>query len=880
MPLKNDWQNGDLFTPAAANDMANVVNAFGPPTATGQAVVTAASAAAARTTLGAANRAQVYYAKDHGVIADGTTNDLTALNSLITTVSTAGGGVVLLPIGTVKVNGQVAMAANVTLRGHGWQSVILLGATAADAGVVNIGAGDNNVVIEDLKIDANRAAFTTEINSGIWGSGGGYENILVRNVWVTGPTYNGITFLGSSTRASLSRNIRIVDCLVTNCGYSPILIQDGVDQCWIDRCTVRDYGKGPTAGVGITVGRFAYDCQITNCVIDGTDNPHAEAHGISLDTPYGKTNCSGNTIINCEGYGIEVGHVVNGSVCNNTIIGGARNAIALTSTLLASATSIRSNVGVTIAGNTIDGTDGSGIAVVYNNSTSGQDCPASATLARSTAYTAAVTNRVLDGRRLYECTTSGTTAASKPAAFGTSATGDTITDGTSVWTDRGNTNAQIAIAGNVIRNVGEVGVYLNYCHLVAVTGNVITDTGLSGIKAEATANMYSISANEIQGCNSTASAGHGGLVMVGYTGAPHVVKSSNNRVGNSGVINMQAVDSLTSARIDDRFLANSTTPTVAFGGVFVTQNTGATTITALSNANSVEGRTVTVRVNDAFTTFQHSSSGTNTMRLLGAVNFAAPSGTDVTFSWEKRTTQWIEVARSTGLPLASVASSTSTALGVGSLELGHASDTTLTRSTAGRVAVEGVDLVTLSAAQTMTNKTLTSPKVDALYDTGGAPAIALAATASGVNYLTVTGSAAAGASTSISATGTDSSVAVNVFTKGTGAINMRSSTNGVVLQALPVASGVNYVQVSNATTGNPAKVSAVGSDASIGINLVPKGAGQVQIDGNTASARVSVPASATSAGKPGQWSADSSYIYKYIGDGTTHSWVRAAAAAW
>jgi len=29
MTLKNDWANGDLFTPAAANDMANIVNAFG-----------------------------------------------------------------------------------------------------------------------------------------------------------------------------------------------------------------------------------------------------------------------------------------------------------------------------------------------------------------------------------------------------------------------------------------------------------------------------------------------------------------------------------------------------------------------------------------------------------------------------------------------------------------------------------------------------------------------------------------------------------------------------------------------------------------------------------------------------------------------------------
>lgn len=43
----------------------------------------------------------------------------------------------------------------------------------------------------------------------------------------------------------------------------------------------------------------------------------------------------------------------------------------------------------------------------------------------------------------------------------------------------------------------------------------------------------------------------------------------------------------------------------------------------------------------------------------------------------------------TGLPVSGIAASTSTALGVGSLELGHASDTTLSRSSAGDVAVEG-----------------------------------------------------------------------------------------------------------------------------------------------------------------------------------------------
>ena len=57
MPLKNDWQNGDLFTPAAANDMANAVN----------------------------NVNIVFNVKDYGVTGDGTTNDRAAIQSVVTT---------------------------------------------------------------------------------------------------------------------------------------------------------------------------------------------------------------------------------------------------------------------------------------------------------------------------------------------------------------------------------------------------------------------------------------------------------------------------------------------------------------------------------------------------------------------------------------------------------------------------------------------------------------------------------------------------------------------------------------------------------------------------------------------------------------------------
>jgi hypothetical protein len=63
----------------------------------------------------------------------------------------------------------------------------------------------------------------------------------------------------------------------------------------------------------------------------------------------------------------------------------------------------------------------------------------------------------------------------------------------------------------------------------------------------------------------------------------------------------------------------------------------------------------------------------------------------------------------TGLPVSGITSSTSTALGVGSVELGHASDTTLSRSAAGKLAVEGVDvLLNGGALGTPSSATLTN----------------------------------------------------------------------------------------------------------------------------------------------------------------------------
>lgn len=65
-----------------------------------------------------------------------------------------------------------------------------------------------------------------------------------------------------------------------------------------------------------------------------------------------------------------------------------------------------------------------------------------------------------------------------------------------------------------------------------------------------------------------------------------------------------------------------------------------------------------------------------------------------------------------GLPISGLVASTSASIGVGSIELGHASDTTIARSAAGAVTIEGVLIVTETNTATITNKTLTTPVIN------------------------------------------------------------------------------------------------------------------------------------------------------------------------
>ena len=99
----------------------------------------------------------------------------------------------------------------------------------------------------------------------------------------------------------------------------------------------------------------------------------------------------------------------------------------------------------------------------------------------------------------------------------------------------------------------------------------------------------------------------------------------------------------------------------------------------------------------------------------------------------------------------------------------------------------GVGDVTLTGTQTLTNKTLTAPKIGtSILDTSGNELFLLTATGSAVNQLTYANSAA-DTNPSFTATGDSTNIGINFVPKGSGQVQAAGNTISTVGKAIAMA---------------------------------------------------------------------------------------------
>jgi hypothetical protein len=162
---------------------------------------------------------------------------------------------------------------------------------------------------------------------------------------------------------------------------------------------------------------------------------------------------------------------------------------------------------------------------------------------------------------------------------------------------------------------------------------------------------------------------------------------------------------------------------------------------------------------------------------------------------------------------------------------GRTGNVTLTSTDVGLANVDNTSDATKNAATaTLTNKTLTSPRINQILDTSGNVALNFNLRASAVNYVTVD-EAATGAVPGLIASGADANISLALRPKGTGNITLTSSDATAVARFSGPSLSTNLWSFTAGAAGTGVSVNATGSDTNISMNLIPKGTGTVQANG-------------------------------------------------
>jgi hypothetical protein len=197
-------------------------------------------------------------------------------------------------------------------------------------------------------------------------------------------------------------------------------------------------------------------------------------------------------------------------------------------------------------------------------------------------------------------------------------------------------------------------------------------------------------------------------------------------------------------------------------------------------------------------------SGTGVLAFTTSPTFTTPA---------LGTPSAVTLTNGTGLPVSGISASTSDAIGVGTIELGHATDTTLARASSGVVTIEGVNVVTTSSTDTLSNKS-----ISLATNTVTATLAELNTAVSDADVASIAGSEILSNKTLTAPKFAD--------------LGFIADANGNELIILDtVASAVNEVTLANAATTGTPTLTASGGDTDISLDLVAKGTGKVKAGG-------------------------------------------------
>jgi hypothetical protein len=264
-----------------------------------------------------------------------------------------------------------------------------------------------------------------------------------------------------------------------------------------------------------------------------------------------------------------------------------------------------------------------------------------------------------------------------------------------------------------------------------IAGDIFTATAANSVATQVNTNTSDISGKGDASTN-TATSVDGEVALFSATGGKTLKRATGSGIAKltSGVLGTAAAGTdyvapggalgtpssgtLTSCTgLPISGLTASTSTAIGVGSIELGAAADTTITRSSAGVLAVEGVTVPLNATTSVHTASsielgHATDTTITRTGAGAI---AVEGVAVLLSGGALGTPSTGTLSScTGLPISGLTASTSTALGVGSVELGHATDTTLSRSAAGVLAVEGVVVPSISSTNTLTNKRIT-PRV-------------------------------------------------------------------------------------------------------------------------------------------------------------------------